>query len=112
MENKTLNLIAVYSKNVEEIIGVFTNTDEAIAAIAKNIVDNVSLFEDFVEDYKAYLTDYAEELFRYEDMALLILPPKCFADWIKETLSNYDSTDWHLNVTPFFAFDDVTLTLE
>ena len=111
MENKTLNLIAVYSKNVEEIIGVFTNTDEAIAAIAKNIVDNVSLFEDFVEDYKAYLTDYAEELFRYEDDTPYTAP-KCFADWIKETLLHYDSTDWHLNVTPFFAFDDVTLTLE
>lgn len=111
METKTLNLIAVYSKNVEETIGVFTNTDEAIAAIAKNIVDNVSLFEDFIDDYKAYLTDYAEELFRDEDDTPYTAP-KCFADWIKETLSNYDSSDWHLNVTPYFAFDDVTLTLE
>lgn len=111
MENKTLNLIAVYSKNVEEIIGVFTNTDEAIAAIAKNIVDNVSLFKYFVDDYKAYLNDYAEELYIYDD-DIPYTAPKCFADWIKETLSNYDSSDWHLNVTPYFTFDDVTLTLE
>ena len=111
MENKTLNLIAVYSKNVEEIIGVFTNTDEAIAAIAKNIIENIALFDDFIDDYKDYLNGFIDEFYKYED-DICYTAPKCFADWIKETLSNYDSTDWHLNVTPFFAFNDVTLTLE
>lgn len=111
METKTLNLIAVYSKATEETIGVFHNTDEAITAIAKNIIENIALFDDFIDDYKDYLNGFIDEFYRYED-DICYTAPKCFADWIKETLSNYDSSDWHLNVTPYFAFDDVTLTLE
>lgn len=112
MENKTLKLIVVYSKELEETVGVFKNSDEAIAAITKHIIDNVSSFEDFIDDYKVYLTDDCTDgLYRYEDDAPYTVP-KCFADWLKETITNYDACEWHNNITPLFAFDDVTLTLE
>lgn len=111
MENKTLNVIVVYSKQDENTVGVFTNTDEAVASIAKHIVENISLFEDFIDDYKTYLCDCIDELYKYEDDAPYTVP-KSFADWLKETVTNYDSCDWRNNIAPYFAFDDVTLTLE
>lgn len=111
MENKTLKLIAVYSKETEETIGVFHNTDEAIVAMAKHIVENISLFDDFIDDYKGYLNDFVDGFYRYED-DICYTAPKCFADWLKETIAKYDACDWHNNITPLFAFDDVTLTLE
>lgn len=111
MENKTLNLIAVYSKETEQTIGVFTNTDEAVASIAKHIVENISLFDDFIDDYKVYLNDFIDEFYKEED-DICYTTPKSFADWLKETITKYDSYDWHNNITPLFAFDDVTLTLE
>lgn len=111
MENKTLNVIVVYSKELEETVGVFTNRDKAIESIINHIIDNISSFEDFIDDYKTYLNDGVDELYKYEDDAPYITP-KCFADWLKEAITNYDLCDWHNNITPYFTFDDVTLTLE
>lgn len=111
MESKTLKVIVVYNKNVEEIVGVFTSMDKAIESLVKSIIDNISLFEDFVDDYKTYLDELADKLFSYEDDSPYTTP-KNFADWLEETIVNYDSCDWRNNIAPFFTFDDVTLTLE
>lgn len=111
MESKTLKVIVVYNKNLEEIVGVFTSMDKAIESIVKNIIENISLFEDFIDDYKTYLDKMVDQLFGVEDDSPFTTP-KSFADWLEETIVNYDSHDWRTNITPFFAFDDVTITLE
>lgn len=111
MENKTFKVIVVYNKNTEEIVGVFTNMDKAIESIIKSIIENISLFDDFIDDYKTYLNDCVDELYKYEDDAPYTTP-KNFADWLEETIVNYNSCEWRNNITPFFTFDDVTLTLE
>lgn len=111
MASKTLNVIVVYNKQEEETVGVFTNRNEAVASLIKYIVENFSLFEDFIDDYKTYLYDCVHELYNDEDDAPYTAPMS-FADWLKETVTNYDSCDWNNNIAPLFTFDNVTLTLE
>lgn len=111
MESKTLKVIVVYNKNTEEIVGVFTSMNKAIESIVKSIIENISSFTDFIDDYRTYLDELADRLVWDEDDSPFTTP-KNFADWLEETIVNYDSCDWRNNITPFFTFDDVTLTQE
>lgn len=109
MANKTMDVVVVYDKNAEEIVGAFTNLDEAITGITNHIIKHVTDFEDFIGDYKDYLNDFVDRFYRYDDVT--DEAPDCFADWIKKAVSDYDDCDWNDNILSYFTVTTTPLTL-
>lgn len=110
MENKTIEVVVVYDKNAEEVIGAFTDLDKATAGIIDYIIKHVTDFEDFISDYKDYLNDFINGFYTYEDIT--DEAPDCFADWIKKAISDYDDCDWDDNILSYFIVTTTSLTLE
>lgn len=110
MENKTIEVVVVYDKNTEEIIGAFTDLVKATAGIIDYIIEHVTDFEDFISDYKYYLNDFIDGFYKYDDITNEA--PDSFADWIKKAISDYDDCDWSNNILSYFTVTTTSLTLE
>ena len=110
MASKTMDIVVVYDKETEEIVGAYTNLEQAKIGIINYIIWNIIDFDDFIRDYKEYLTDFADEFYQHEDR--VDKTPDCFSDWIRKVISEYDVCDWNNNILSYFVVSTTPLTIE